>query len=151
MVPEFHPGAFDVEVCEVESVFLQITVVPTPTFSSPGEKALFPSDSAPTGIVTDEDGPPGAGGGDGSGDGAAGDESPQAVANAKINETRARRSGNMGSSVYERVKRTFLVPSHDHSVERPHIHVNLQTLWNIPGGENDSECGIRLGCGGFLV
>jgi hypothetical protein len=100
MVPEFQPGAFDVEVCDVESVFLQITVVPTTTFRSPGEKARFPSDDAPTGIVTDEDGPPaggaGDGAGDGSGDGAAGVESPQAVANARINETIARRSENMG-------------------------------------------------------
>jgi hypothetical protein len=69
MIPEFHPVAFDVEVCEVESVFLHVTVVPTDTFNSAGENALFPSDSAPTGMVTDEDGPPGAGVGDGVGDG----------------------------------------------------------------------------------
>jgi len=69
MIPEFHPVAFDVEVCEVESVFLHVTVVPTATFNSPGENALLPSASAPTGIVTDEDGPPGAGVGDGVGDG----------------------------------------------------------------------------------
>jgi len=105
MIPEFHPVAFDVEVCEVESVFLHVTVVPTATFNSPGEKALFPSDSAPTGIVTDEDGPPGvgagdgAGVGDGAGDGAEGDELPQAVAKVKINETKARRNGNIGSSM----------------------------------------------------
>jgi hypothetical protein len=54
------------------SAFLHVTVVPTATFNSPGEKALFPSDSAPTGIVTDEDGPAGAGAGAGDGDGDAG-------------------------------------------------------------------------------
>jgi hypothetical protein len=58
-----------VDVWETESVFIQVTVVPTPTFSSSGMKALFPSTSAPTGMVTDADGTPGAGVGDGVGDG----------------------------------------------------------------------------------
>jgi hypothetical protein len=52
-------------VCETESPFVQVTVVPTATVRSPGENALFPSDSAPTGIVTDDDVP--AGGNDGVG------------------------------------------------------------------------------------
>ena len=75
IIPEFHPMASDVEVWEVESVFVQVTVVPTATFSSPGLKALFPNDSAPTGIATAADIVPGAGGGgvgDGVGDGEVG-------------------------------------------------------------------------------
>jgi hypothetical protein len=76
----------------VESVFLHVTVVPTATFNSSGEKALFPSDSAPTGIVTDEDGPPGAGGGDGE---VGGGESPQATADARIADTMTRRNDNI--------------------------------------------------------
>jgi hypothetical protein len=35
-IPEFHPAAFDVEVWEMESVFIHVTVVPTATFSSSG-------------------------------------------------------------------------------------------------------------------
>jgi hypothetical protein len=35
-IPEFHPVAFDVEVWEMESVFIHVTVVPTATFSSSG-------------------------------------------------------------------------------------------------------------------
>jgi hypothetical protein len=57
-------------VCETESPFVHVTVVPTLTFSSSGEKARFPSDSAPTGIATDDDDPPGDGEGVGDGDGA---------------------------------------------------------------------------------
>jgi hypothetical protein len=40
----------------------------------PGVKARFPSDSAPTGIRTEDDGAPGVGAGDGVGDGEVGDE-----------------------------------------------------------------------------
>jgi hypothetical protein len=60
----------------MESVFIHVTVAPTATFSSPGTKALFPSDSAPTGIVTDDDDTAGGGvtGGVGDGDGDAGDD-----------------------------------------------------------------------------
>jgi hypothetical protein len=62
-------------VCDSESVFIQVTVVPVITFSSSGEYALFPSEDAPTGIDTDDDGPSGVGVGDGVGDGAVeGDE-----------------------------------------------------------------------------
>ena len=76
MVPEFHPVASDVEVCETTSVFVQVTVVPTATVNSAGLWALRPSASAPRGIVTAADGPLGAGEtGDGVGDGAGvGDE-----------------------------------------------------------------------------
>ena len=73
--PEFHPVASDVEVWGMESVFIHVTVVPTAMFRSSGTKARFPSDAAPTGITTDDDGTPGAGVGDGIGDGAVeGDE-----------------------------------------------------------------------------
>ena len=66
-VPEFHPGASDVDVCETESVFVHVTVVPTATSSSAGMKARFPNVAAPTGIDTDDAVPPGAGEGDGDG------------------------------------------------------------------------------------
>jgi hypothetical protein len=66
MIPESHPLAFDVDVCEVESVFVHVTVVPTATASSSGAKARFPSTSAPIGIMTVDAGSPvGAGVGDG--------------------------------------------------------------------------------------
>ena len=76
----------------MESVFIHVTVVPTATFSSSGMKALLPSDSAPAGIATDDDGPPGVGVGDGVGDGETGvDEElpPQAIANIRIADTTA--------------------------------------------------------------
>jgi hypothetical protein len=72
-IPESHPVAFDVDVWETESVFVHVTVVPTPTFRSSGMKALLPSDSAPAGIVTVDDGPAGVGVGDGVGAGETGD------------------------------------------------------------------------------
>jgi hypothetical protein len=68
-VPEFHPSASDVDVCDTESVFIQVTVVPAVISRSPGTKARFPSASAPTGITIDVDGTSGAGAGDGVGDG----------------------------------------------------------------------------------
>jgi hypothetical protein len=71
-IPEFHAFASDVEVWEMESVFIHVTVVPTATSSSSGMKARLPSDWAPAGIETDEDGPPGVGVGEGVGDGEAG-------------------------------------------------------------------------------
>lgn len=70
-VPEFHPVPSDVDVWETTSVFVQVTVVPAVMSSWSGVKALFPSPSAPTGIVTDEVGPLGVGDGEGAG---AGDE-----------------------------------------------------------------------------
>ena len=54
-VPEFHAAASEVVVCESRSVFIHVTVVPTCTARSPGTKALFPRNSAPTGITIDED------------------------------------------------------------------------------------------------
>jgi hypothetical protein len=100
-IPEFQPGVSDVEVWEIESVFVHVTVVPTATFSSSGMKALFPSDSAPTGIATDDDETPGVGVGNGIGDGAVeGDEEPppQAIANIMIDRATARRNENIRSS-----------------------------------------------------
>ena len=74
MLPEFHPGAFDVDVCATASEFVQVTVVPTATLRASGANALLPSVSAPIGIATDADGPPGAGAGEGEGEGVAGVE-----------------------------------------------------------------------------
>ena len=51
-IPEFQPVASDVDVWEIESVFVHVTVVPTATSRASGVKALFPRDSAPTGIET---------------------------------------------------------------------------------------------------
>jgi hypothetical protein len=104
-IPEFHPGTSDVDVCEVESVFVHVTAVPTATLKSPGTKALLPRNSARVGIVTDTDCAPGDGVGDGTdgevgvGRGAEGggdDElPPQARTSIKAAETAARRSDNM--------------------------------------------------------
>ena len=89
----------------MESVFIHVTVVPTAMSSSPGTKALFPSDSAPTGIVTDDDGTPVVGVGDAVGGGGVGDEGaespPQAIANIKNADMAARRIDNIRSSEHE--------------------------------------------------
>ena len=68
-VPEFHPAASDVDVCDSRSVFTHVTVVPAPMLRSGGAKARFSSRSAPTGMVTDAEGPGAAGAGAGAGDG----------------------------------------------------------------------------------
>jgi len=70
-------------VCATESVFIQVTVVPTVTFKSSGAKALFPRTDAPIGMVTavtvvepsggTDDGD-GDGAGEGDGDGAGVDD-----------------------------------------------------------------------------
>ena len=52
------------------SVFVQVTVVPAVTFSSPGLNARFPSVAAFVGIETAATVCPGAGAGDGAGAGA---------------------------------------------------------------------------------
>jgi hypothetical protein len=85
-------------------VFLHVTVVPTATFSSPGEKALFPKNSALMGMVTADDGASGAGVGDGAGVGAVGAGellSPQAMASTRVTEATPRRNDNIGTSLHE--------------------------------------------------
>ena len=62
-------------MCVTESLFIHVTVVPTETSSSSGANALFPKDSAPTGIVTEDVGPTVEGDGVDEGEGAVdGDE-----------------------------------------------------------------------------
>jgi hypothetical protein len=113
-IPEFHPVASDVEVWEMESVFVQVTVVPTATLSSSGMKALFPSDAAPTGIATDDEDTTGVVA-NGIDDGAVeGDEEPppQANANIKIVGTTARRNGNTRSSGLPNLRAPSNIPWH---------------------------------------
>jgi hypothetical protein len=102
IVPEFHPGPSDVVVWESRSVFIHVTVVPVWMAKSAGAKALFPRNSAPAGMTTDDDTMVGVGVGVGAGDcvgdGDVGvDESPppQAVADSRSANAVARRSGNM--------------------------------------------------------
>ena len=92
MIPESHPLAFDVEVWEMESVFVHVTVVPTAMSRPSGVKARFPSTSAPMGIVTAKAGPPGVGAGVGDGL-VEGDEEllPQAIAPNEMAVARTRR------------------------------------------------------------
>jgi hypothetical protein len=88
-----------VDVCATESVFAHVTVVPTPIVRSSGAKARLPSDDAPDGIDTEEDGPPGVGGVDG--DGAAGDgedELPHAMVNTRRDATTGTRIENIRTS-----------------------------------------------------
>jgi hypothetical protein len=56
-------------VCDVASLFTHVTAVPAATFKSAGLKARLPRNSAPMGIVIDDDGVPGGGVADGVGDG----------------------------------------------------------------------------------
>src|SRR5215203_3055675 len=76
-IPEFQPVASDVDVWDMESVFVHVTVVPTATSAGLGVKALLPRTWAPTGIETAAAAPPpgdgvglGVGVGDGAGAGA---------------------------------------------------------------------------------
>jgi hypothetical protein len=108
--PEFHPVESDVDVCAMESLFVHVTVAPTATDTSSGAYALFASDSAPTGIATDDDGPPDVG--DGVGDGEVdGDELllPHAVANIKADETTASRISEVMIVSTRRVGERFIV------------------------------------------
>jgi hypothetical protein len=100
MVPEFQPGASEVDVCDTESVFVHVTVVPAATSSSSGMNALVPSDSAPRGIDTDADDPEPPGVGDTAGDGptGSGELPPQAVAQMKNADRRTRRGEDMYTS-----------------------------------------------------
>ena len=84
------------------SVFVQVTVVPAVTFSSPGVNARLPSVAAFVGIATAATVCPGAGAGDGAGegagDGAAGGTGllvPQAAASAMLAVMSASRTKDM--------------------------------------------------------
>jgi hypothetical protein len=123
----------------MESVFVHVTVVPTATFSASGMKARFPSEAAPTGIVTADDDPPPVGAGDGVGDGEGedGEEvSPQAIANIKIADTTRSRNDNMRSSEHE-VNETsaFLirVTRWEARASAPVHSPNRRAASNIPG------------------
>jgi hypothetical protein len=100
IVPEFHPGASDVVVWESRSLFIHVTLVPVWTVRSGGANALFPRNSAPTGMTMDDDAPPGVGAGDGVGEvgevGVDGELSLHAVADRRSVSAVARRSGNIG-------------------------------------------------------
>ena len=74
--PESNAFPFDVVVCATESVFCQVTVEPTVMLRLSGAYARLPSDSAPTGMTTDDDSPPCVGVGEGDADGEEGDEVP---------------------------------------------------------------------------
>jgi hypothetical protein len=58
-----------VDVCATVSLFIHVTVVPTATFRSAGLNAPRPSTDAPTGMLTDDEAPPGGAPGEGLGDG----------------------------------------------------------------------------------
>ena len=84
------------------SVFIHVTVVPAAMLRSSGANALSPNVEAPTGIVTDDELPPGVGAGDGVGDGEGdGDEGlelplPQPIAHIKMADNVKKRTDNMG-------------------------------------------------------
>ena len=100
MVPEFQPGASDVEVCATASVLVHVTAVPATTSSSLGTNALLPSVSAPEGIDTVDEDPDATGLGDGDGEGATGSGEllPQAVADITSADRRTRRNEDMCTS-----------------------------------------------------
>jgi hypothetical protein len=81
----------------VESLFVQVTVVPTETSSWAGLNALFPSVDAPMGIVIGVD-PAGAGDGIGTGAGPEGPP-PQAPASSVTASTKAQRDDNISPSI----------------------------------------------------
>jgi hypothetical protein len=99
-VPESHEPLFDVDVCAIESVLVQVIVVPTATSATSGLKALVVSPAAPIGIETDDDGPDDVGegeGGVGPGVGEVVDEYPplHATANVRGSETTNKRKDDM--------------------------------------------------------
>src|SRR5262245_1875428 len=97
IAPESHPAPFEVEVWATESLFVQVTVVPTATSTASGLNALFPSVDAPLGILTGVPEPAMTGAGVGVG---AVVESllPQAVASNASADTRTTRDDNMKTS-----------------------------------------------------
>jgi hypothetical protein len=58
IVPEFHAPLFDVEVCEMLSMFVHVTIVPAVRFSGLIPNAFVPRAAAPEGITTMAAGPP---------------------------------------------------------------------------------------------
>jgi hypothetical protein len=95
-VPEFHPAPSEVVVCAVESLFVQVTVVPTGTSSWAGLNARLPRVEAPTGIVIGVDEPTGAGDGDGVGTGDGAEYAPpHALASRRIADANTRRVLNI--------------------------------------------------------
>ena len=76
MIPESHPAALDVDVCDTESLFVHVTVEPAEMSRVSGLNARLPNISAPLGIVTAVAAPPGVGVGVGVGvgEGVGGDE-----------------------------------------------------------------------------
>jgi len=101
IVPEFQPATSDVDVCEVRSVFVHVTAVPASTVRSDGENALLPRNSAPDGVVMDDDTPPATAGGVTEGEVGAGvgeSPPPQAAADATRASMIAKRRDDMKSS-----------------------------------------------------
>jgi hypothetical protein len=98
MIPEFQPGASEVDVCATASLFVQVIVAPGGMVTSGGAKARSPRNSAPARIVIVDLAPPGPGAGAGVGDGAgAGVEEsvPHAAASMSASETPARRNDDI--------------------------------------------------------
>ena len=67
--PESHAFPSPVDVCAMESVLVQVTVVPTAMSRLAGLKARFPRVDAPVGIEIDDPDTTGVGTGVGDGDG----------------------------------------------------------------------------------
>jgi hypothetical protein len=85
-----------VVVWATRSVFIHVTVEPAAMLRLSGAKARLPSVSAPTGIATVDETPPGVGVGDGVLDGDEGDEyPPQAIADNMSAVTAMRRNDDI--------------------------------------------------------
>ena len=89
MIPESQPLPLDVDVWLTESVFVHVTVVPAATSRLSGVNARFPRTSAPIGMLTVDDVPPGVGAGAGVGEGLDGDELSLPQASAPSESARA--------------------------------------------------------------
>jgi hypothetical protein len=113
MIPESQPLAFDVDVCETESVLVQVTVVPASIARLSGENAPLPNTDAPMGMLIAVDAPPGVGTGVGAGvTGLDGDEEslPQAIASMETAAIRARRIENMMASALCNLRVGRIIP-----------------------------------------
>ena len=109
-VPEFHAFALDVDVCAIESVLVQVTVVTNATSAPSWLKAVVVNAAAPTGIDTGDDGPDGVGEGEGEGEGAGVgavvDEDPplHPIVNISSIDTTHKRNDDMAFSKRESTK-----------------------------------------------